>query len=561
MTMETRHDDIWPDQLPSPLRKFLFNRGIDSAEKLNHILNPRLKDLRNPFLLDQMDLAVARLISAFQAQETIAIYGDYDLDGTPAVALLQDGFKKLGFDRVETIQASRFVHGYGVHKEQIDELKSKNVSLVVTVDVGITDVASIAHAQSIGMDCIVTDHHLPKEALPKAVAIVNPNKGTCQSGLNHLCGSGVAFYLLMAFRMEMRNQNLLKQDVDLRKYLDLVALATVTDMVPLVEENRALVKVGLDQLAKSERPGIKALLQALGLTGKTLRAQDIGFRIAPKLNALTRIDSGLTALQVLNAGSHDAHDLVAKTLAVNESRTHFQKSARLEADRILQAGVEDDFVWIFSKHFHPGIVSLLASDLSGQFHRPAFVGSLDDDGTIVGSARAGDSGVHLQKVLSQAQSALIKSGGHAAAAGFELELGKAENFAQCLREILKDKNAAMADTSKWDVDAVMKMIELDTKFMNWYDDLGPYGMGFEAPKLALAGVTVKSVRTLKGSMLKYTLTQNGMEMDAPWFSQTRHYDPGTQVDVMFEPQRNEFRGQKSLQLIVKDMRLHGNTKI
>ncbi len=559
--METRHDDIWPDQLPSPLRKFLFNRGIDSAEKLNHILNPRLKDLRNPFLLDQMDLAVARLISAFQAQETIAIYGDYDLDGTPAVALLQDGFKKLGFDRVETIQASRFVHGYGVHKEQIDELKSKNVSLVVTVDVGITDVASIAHAQSIGMDCIVTDHHLPKEALPKAVAIVNPNKGTCQSGLNHLCGSGVAFYLLMAFRMEMRNQNLLKQDVDLRKYLDLVALATVTDMVPLVEENRALVKVGLDQLAKSERPGIKALLQALGLTGKTLRAQDIGFRIAPKLNALTRIDSGLTALQVLNAGSHDAHDLVAKTLAVNESRTHFQKSARLEADRILQAGVEDDFVWIFSKHFHPGIVSLLASDLSGQFHRPAFVGSLDDDGTIVGSARAGDSGVHLQKVLSQAQSALIKSGGHAAAAGFELELGKAENFAQCLREILKDKNAAMADTSKWDVDAVMKMIELDTKFMNWYDDLGPYGMGFEAPKLALAGVTVKSVRTLKGSMLKYTLTQNGMEMDAPWFSQTRHYDPGTQVDVMFEPQRNEFRGQKSLQLIVKDMRLHGNTKI
>ncbi|MEQ1664391.1 MAG: DHH family phosphoesterase, partial [Bdellovibrionales bacterium] len=251
MIWQQRSNDALPAapiMLPDPIWQIVFGRGYDSTEKIENLVQPKLKDLAHPFSLHQMDLAVARLIQAFQNEEKILIYGDYDLDGSPGIVLLREGLIKLGFSNVEVFQPLRLKDGYGLHSHKIADFKNLGVQLIVTVDVGITDIESVDIANEMGIDVIITDHHLPKEKHPNAFAIVNPNKGNCESNLQHLCGTGVAFYLILALRMEMSQKKLLKQEFNPKELLDLFAIATITDMVPLIKENRVLVKHGLLQL-------------------------------------------------------------------------------------------------------------------------------------------------------------------------------------------------------------------------------------------------------------------------------------------------------------------------
>lgn len=545
-----------PLLMPDPIWQILSGRGYFKKEDIENLLQPKLRDLAHPFSLHNMDVAVQRLIQAYKSDEKILLYGDYDLDGTPGLVLLHDGLSRLGFKNLSVFQPSRLRDGYGLHANRIAEFhKIEGISLLVTVDLGITDNLSIEFASSIGVDVIVTDHHLPKENLPPAVAIVNPNKGTCSSNLQHLCGAGVAFYLILALRMEMTKLKLLKEDFDPKVLLDLFALATITDMVPLVRENRVLVKHGLLELAKSSRPGVQRLFRELGFANKKIGSQDVAFRIAPKLNALTRLDEGVRALDVLMATEENASRLVDEALLINARRVQFQDQAKKISANLMKNFSQEKFIWIYSHEFHPGVISLVASDLMGQFNVPAFVGSLREDGRIMGSARAPSAKYNLQEILKNAESALHKFGGHQLAAGFEVTAENADRVQDLLNSYFSENNISENIEADILYDAEVKIAQIDHQFMTWYENLGPFGMQFEVPKLLLKNVNVKKLKRLKGAYLKYTLESEGAQIEAPMFSHPVEIPEGSRVDVILEPQWNDFNGRRSIQGLIHQVRL------
>lgn len=556
--------DSPPFLMPRPIWEILSRRGYRTKEQIENFIQPKLKDLAHPFSLHDMDVAVARLIKAYKTQEKILLYGDYDLDGSPGIALLHDGLTRLGFRNLMVYQPRRLVEGYGVHANLISGFKEQGVNLIVTVDVGITDVNAVEVAQELCIEVIITDHHLPKENLPKALAIVNPNKGTCTSRLQHLCGTGVAFYLILALKIEMSKQQLLHTDFNMKELLDLFALATVTDMVPLIRENRVLVKHGLQQLANSNRPGLKQLFVELGLYKKKLSSQDVAFRIAPKLNALTRLDEDVRALDILMANEMDAERLVQETLLVNQKRRQYQDQAKEIAAQLMQnkngnkvSAAPDDFVWIYSSEFHPGVISLVASDIMDQQNVPVFVGALNREGQIVGSARAPNKSYNLLHSLNFAAEVLSRFGGHQLAAGFEVSVDKTEKLRELLSKYYQQTAIqAASDEIENPTENLIEISidELNENFMNWFESLGPFGMGFETPKLQLKKAKVKSLRKLKGNFLKYVLEDvNGVCIEGPWFSKAVSYDVSTYVDVVFQPQWNDFNGRRTIQAIIESM--------
>jgi single-stranded-DNA-specific exonuclease len=547
--------------MPKAIWQILAARGCRSMADVEKLIDPKLKDLAHPYTIDGMATAVERLLKALDNNEKILIYGDYDLDGTPGLALLADGLNRLGFKGVELFQPSRLKDGYGFHAARAGEFVEKGVSLIVTVDVGITDIETVDELKSIGVDVIITDHHLPKEKCPEAIAILNPNKGHCTSRLQHLCGAGVAFYLVLALRMELNRLGRLKKDFNPKDLLDLFALATITDMVPLVNENRVLVKHGLKALAQTERPGLRGLLQSLNLYRKSLRAQDVGFRIAPKLNALTRLDEGLTALQVLTASESEAQKLVDEVLLVNQRRSALQKQAKSIVEEWLeqQKGLDSKkmtHVFVCHPEFHPGVVSLIASDLSNRFNVPALVGAIRPDGRVAGSARAPNKTFNLQTILKSAEGVLEKFGGHQLAAGFEVHHENIGELQRCLEqhfERAEMQSEAQAESEPPVLyDADLELSDITPEFMTWFENLGPFGMQFEAPLFAIRKLKVLQRRVLKGEYLKYTLTDGVTKIDALWFSKPKEFQEGSEIDVLGEPQWNEFMGQRSLQLLLTD---------
>ena len=576
----TSPGEVPPEDIPPAIWNVLRARGLTEPDEIEKILHPRLRDLAHPFSLDQMDRAVQLLIEAHKKQEPILIYGDYDLDGTPGVALLREGLEKLGFTHLFTVQPSRMNDGYGLHAHLVKKFKDSGVRIVITVDVGITDVEAVDELKKDGINVIVTDHHLPKSVLPDAYAVVNPNKGDCGSRLQHLCGTGVAFYLVLALRMELERQGLLSKPFDPKDLLDLFALATVTDMVPLVKENRILVKHGLQRLAHTVRPGLRLLLGELGLYGRDLTAQDIGFRLAPKLNALTRLEGNLTAYEILTANETNARDRVNQALHVNEKRRALQAHAKQVAQQWTQAHFQpgDPCLFVYSNEFHPGVISLVANDLASEFDLPTFVGAVCEDGRIVGSARApstfDNSEFSLPEILQRASSFLTRFGGHRHAAGFELDLKVAEDFRQALKAGFKP--AEMSNPVTSDVPSTSPELERESKtlfydselalhdfshrFMSWHEAIGPFGPGFEAPSFLMRGLRIRAVRKLKNKFLRYTLTDGLRELEAPWFENPVEFEKGTKIDFIFEPQWNDYNGRRTLQARILAARIHSSSR-
>ena len=382
-----------PVSMPGLMWKILQARGLTSKEEVNSHLAPTLQNLTNPYELDGMDPAVERLVEAFRNKEKIVLYGDFDLDGTSGVALLLKGMSLLGFENLETYQPKRLTEGYGLHTHAIEQFHSEGISLVVTIDVGITANEAVSRANELGVDVIITDHHLPAEALPEAVAIVNPNKGHCPSQLGHLCGTGVAFYLVLALRMKFRELELMDLDFDPKSLLDCFVIGTLTDLVPLIGENRILVKHGLKELAQTQRPGLRVLMEELGLAGRELTSQEVAIRFAPKLNALSRMETGIFPLDIyLEESTDEAIRLVSEVMANNEMRLRLQAEAEEDAAAQAKELGQQGYVWVWSDKYHKGVVGLVATKLSQNLGVPAFVGSLNPkNGKITGPLDIGRS--------------------------------------------------------------------------------------------------------------------------------------------------------------------------
>ncbi len=556
-----REKTIMPDlpDFDDVVKQFLAARGFADPQTAKDFIHFGLKNLKDPLALKGMDLAVARLAQALQQQEAVCIYGDFDMDGTPALALVYRGLRGLGFQNVYYCQPDRHADGYGFHYHLAQPfIEQKSVKVFITVDVGITDVETVQRVQAAGADVILTDHHQVLEKIPQAYCIVNPNQPDCKAGLGHLCGTGVGFYLIMALRRYLKDQNLLVTDFDIKNLLDCFAIGTIADLVPLIQENRILVKHGLKVLEKTSMIGIQLLLQALKMDGKTLGAQDVAIRFVPKLNSLTRLDIDLKPIDLFLVEDPAKAALMVQTvLKNNEHRVALLDEAEALLDAMVAQKTSHDVLFFWSEHFHKGLVGLLATKLVNKYNRPAFVGAFTKQGVIVGSARSPDAnGVNVVSALQEASGHLNKFGGHPAAAGFELSPEKASDFEHSLIQSFS-KVTAQKPQQTYDVALDFYGVQ---NFMKWWDSLEPFGQQFQVPVFYVDRLKIQRVVKMKNMHLKVTFKDSaGFLMECVWFFPQQIDFFAQKEDNTFallcEPQWNEFMGNRRIQLLLKDIRI------
>lgn len=542
-------------EYPELIQKLFMGRGISDPEVAHRFLQPKLSELKDPYSISGMSQAVSRLLQARSQQEKLCIYADFDLDGTSGLALLYFSLLQMGFHQVMYYQPKRLSEGYGFHASAVEDLKKEGVSLIITVDVGITAHEACEKANALGIDVILTDHHQPAETLPLALVILNPNQKACPSGLNYLCGAGVAFYLVRAlYRKLVLEAGFPASGFDLKSVLDFYTIATLTDMVPLVDDNRVLVKHGLIQLQSTRRPGLRKLLEALGLDRQMLSAQDVAIRFAPKLNALSRLESDILPRDIFLADDDERASVLVETmLEHNSTRVTLQESGETEAQEILLQWEKSEFVFVSSEKFHRGVVGLIATKLSQKMNRPSFVGSVSVDGSIVGSARAPSGADHsVLAALESASKHLVRFGGHHQAAGFELHQSSKDQFIAALENYFVELDQQEASAViEYDLD--LQLEQISGGLMRWLDSLGPYGQGFPVPLFCFRNLQVLSVQNLKGGHCKLKFHQS--EHEALYFSPVGYLPKeGDKIDILAELQWNTFAGRRKLQLLVRSAR-------
>ena len=560
MNWKSRLHDTPPESpipMPLPIWKSLYSRGFQNEESIRNLFSPSLQNLQDPFVLKNMDRACERLLRAFQNQESVTIYSDFDLDGTSGLALLYDGFSQLGFKQLSFVQPKRLSEGYGLHSHIVEDLARKGTKVIVTVDVGITALDAAKKAKECGIDLIITDHHLPYEELPDAYTIVNPNQKDCDSGLGYLCGAGVGFYLLMALKRALQEQGLGNQNFNLKDVLDFFVIGTLTDLVPLVQDNRVLVKHGLVRLSQTQRPALKNLIQALSLNDRHLTSQEVAINLAPKLNALSRMETEILPRDVLlERDPTRATELVNNVLKTQEERKKYQRSAYLKALELQETMDQKGYVWVWSHEFHKGVIGLVATALCELFRVPSFVGSLNGDGEISGSARCPDGVEYdLTKVLEDSKESLLKYGGHAQAAGFSLKAQNALMFDERLKDFFEKNSKPMSEKLVF-YDSIATFRDLTPQFMKWCENLEPFGKDFPSLVFKFENVKVVNIKSMNGGHLRFSLEQDGKILVAVVFSPNESFksvNENDAIDIVAEPRWNYFRGQRTLQLNLKDI--------
>lgn len=493
---------------PLTLRVCLM-RGLASAEAIREFLYPKFEALTSPLRIRDMDLALARLAQAREKGELLRVFGDYDVDGTTGAALLSWLFRDFGF-RYEARQPDRFKDGYGLNVKAVDEAHQAGATVMVTVDCGITSFDAADRARELGIDLIVVDHHQldPVRGLPPAVAVINPQRADCESGLRQLCGCGLAFYLAMALRARGRELGWWQQgqEPNLKQHLDLVVMATAADMVPLTGDNHILVKQGLEVLKNSKKPGVKALLQAAGLGSKDVSPGHLGFTIGPRINASGRMHSASLALELLTTTDEVRATELALTLEkLNQERADIQNQiwdeVRERVEKGLSAGKFQHGVVVADAAWHEGVVGIVASRVTETFRKPAAVIALREDHGK-GSVRS-YGGKDVLAALRESAPHLLGFGGHKHAAGLSVALDQvdalAEAFDRALAGISED-----AKTLPLYTEGDCSIQELDVKTISELERLGPFGPGNPEPVFTVRAV-VREHRFLKERHLKMSL--------------------------------------------------------
>ena len=456
--------------LPAAAIRILINRGIATPQKIDKFLNPRLSDLRDPFEMLGMDKAVERIVRAFFSNEKMIIYGDYDVDGITATALLYMVLNKLG-GQVSFYLPNRLIEGYGLSKMGINEAKDSGVSLIITVDTGITAVEEINYATSLGIDVIVTDHHEQGEGVPNAWAVVNPKQDNC-SYSDELSGVGVAFKLAQALY-----RSLSQDERELEEHLDLVALGTAADIVPLVGENRVFTSFGIRQIARTTKPGLKSLTFVSGLMGKDISTGQVVFILAPRINALGRLGDAGQAIRLLSTRDERQAAEIARRLDEENRRRKEIDSATLR-EALLQieekVDLENDRAIVLSgEGWHQGVIGIVASRIVERYHLPTIMISVQE-GEGKGSARS-IPGFHLCEALKKCEDMLIKYGGHKYAAGLSIEASKIETFREKFKAVSREQLSDDDVTAKLPIDLEIELSDIDDAFMQTIDAFAPFG--------------------------------------------------------------------------------------
>lgn len=539
------------------ISQLILNRHVGSLEEAHRYLHPSLNDLHSPFLMQDMKKGVNRLIKAIHDKEEVVIYGDYDADGITSVVVLYKFIKELT-KHVAYYIPDRVQEGYGLKIPVIDQFKKRNVKLIITVDCGISDVEQIAYAQSIGIDTIVLDHHEISDQLPVAVACINPNRSDCSFPFKHLAGVGIAFNFVIALRGTLRKDGFWKDGVypNLREYLDIVALGTIGDIAPLVDENRIFARIGLELIQEGKRPGIKALKEVSGIDGQLIDSFKASFCLIPRINAAGRIASALDAVELLLAENvNEARPLAEKLDLHNRRRQAMERDILNEI--LGRLGAKPDLVNInslvfSSEKWHPGVVGIVASRLVDLFSRPAFVISLKD-GVGKGSGRS-VSDFNIHKGLQQCASLLLSYGGHFRAAGISIKEDDIDEFACMLDEIIRNSVQSSEMVSQTIIDTECQLPDINLDLINQITQLAPFGCENPEPIFCIRNIKVSSPVIVGNSHLKMRLTSSGAAVNAIWFGMGKHLGAinGANLDVVFSPQINYWNGSSDIQLKMRD---------
>ena len=541
-------ESLVPDGMPKILGRLLAQRGVE-AESVERFLRPKLAQLTDPFEIAEMDLAVERVLLAVDAGEEVCIYGDYDVDGVSSIAVLSSVLRAYGLSPSCFIP-HRSGEGYGLSDGGVARCLRENptVSLLISVDCGTVSNDAIDGLAKRGVETVVVDHHeMGAVGRPNCVALVNPK--SVEDQREYLCAAGVVFKLAHA---------LLKQrplpGFDLRQVLDLVAVATISDIVPLVDENRLLVRHGLRLLEKTHRPGMQALLKLTGVMGR-LSSADIGFRIGPRLNAAGRMDQPEQALAVLTTESQsEAMQLADDLEEFNRVRQQLDQKIFSEAQSLMQENEDLPVIVVGSRGWHAGVVGIVASRLMRMFHKPTFVISIDEDGIGKGSGRSIE-GVSLVEAIGASRELLVAGGGHHMAAGLSIKEAMIDDFRKRFVEFYNETSVGKDLSPKVYIDAEVELGDLSLNFLQSYELLQPFGSGNAQPIFMARKVWLtEPPRRLKNNHLRLFLRQGYEERDAIFFGGGTNDLPDPPWDVTFTVDRNVFRGRVSVQISIQHVR-------
>lgn len=534
---------------PAILEHLIRQRGLPEGVGLDEYLNPKLKSLADPFLIPEMRPAVERILLAVDRGERVCIYGDYDVDGVTSIALLRRLLLAYGIE-ARLFIPRRSLEGYGLSVAALDRCmrEGPKPDLLITVDCGTVSVAEVAMLGAEGIDVVIVDHHepLPGER-PACHALVNPKCGT---EFTYLCAAGVTFKLGHAL-LKAR-----PADLDLKSLLDLVAVATIADIVPMIGENRLLVRHGLKLLPHSLNAGLQALQEVTGMSGDA-SSMDVGFRIGPRLNAAGRMDAPEKALALLITDDEgEAMTLAQELDGYNRERQTHELLIRRQALEQLNGfdPALDPVIVLGSREWHPGVVGIVASRLMRQFYKPTFVVSIDDNGMGKGSGRSIE-GVSLVEAIRACNGDLEAGGGHAMAAGVSVTEAKLDTFRRHFADYVLATTTPEQRLPRLYFDAEIGFGELSLEFLEGYELLQPFGSQNPQPVFVTRGVELsRPPLRMKNNHLRLTLRQGFPELDAVFFGGGETQLPDPPWDVAFTVDRNTFRGRTALQLIIQDVK-------
>lgn len=545
-----READVTPLQA-----QLLVNRGLTDRHAIKAFLFPRLSQMIDPMRMKGMGEAIKAIISAMEERQKIAVYGDYDADGLTATALLAAFLSHLGIS-VLTYVPDRLNEGYGLNEKAVKQIHETGTGLIITVDCGISNDREVTLAQNLGMDMVITDHHLMPDGFQAQCPVVNPHQPGCSFPFKDLSGVGLSFFLAVGLRAALRKKGWFKSRIepDLRDYLDLAALGTMADRVPLLGQNRMLVSVGVARMAHSIWPGIRAIMNVAGVGATDVSSDDLAYRVAPRLNAPGRMGDSRMGLQVLMSENQSEAGVLANKIDAANVRRQTLEQEILEQAMAMMDGQLDGrrTIVLSSENWHTGVLGIVASRLVDRYHRPVMMAAVKD-GLAVGSGRSID-GFDLYGAMKKMSGCFDKFGGHYHAAGFTLPANRLEKLREDLETEAENHLHPKDLIPGISVDSELFFRNITPDVIHQINALAPFGEGNPEPVFTARTVKVFDSRVVGERHLKLRLGQGEQVLDAIGFRLGRHHPlKGVSIDLLFTPELNRWQGTESVQLKIVDL--------
>ena len=532
----------------------LLNRGIKTPKAVNSYMKKSLEDIHNPFMLDGMEDAVERILSALDKNEKIVIYGDYDVDGITSTATVYKFLKSQGAD-VSYYIPDRFSEGYGINVLAINKMARGGAKLMITVDCGITAVGEVEFAKTQGLDIIITDHHTCREELPKAASVINPKRTDSSYPFSGLAGVGVAFKLVLALAIKLGMNT---KDVFM-EYVDMVALGTIADVVPLIDENRVIADKGINSIENTNNKGIRALMDLAGAGGKTVDANAVAFFASPRLNAAGRLENASLSVELMICEDDErAREIAVHLDRLNQERKDIEQKIFEEAYEKAEAMGDDKLVYVISgENWNHGVIGIVASRIAELFYRPCILISVED-GKGKGSGRSVPE-MNLFDALSSCEDLLAAFGGHSQAAGLSIAEENIEEFSKKINEFAKKNIDVATLVPKLLIDCNLSGQNVTMQAAKMIESLAPFGEGNELPVFSMQGLKVIASQTMgaQKNHLRLRLSDGTNVFNAVGFGMGEVADKipvGTMVSVAFNMYINVYQGSENLQLMLKDIK-------